>query len=312
MRRKISYSFGVLFLLFLLVTLSQVHRDIPVDRLKEAYAPAPSKFMNIAGMQVHYRDEGKGFPVILIHGMASSLHTWQGWSEILDNQYRVIRLDLPAFGLTGASAGNNYSPDTYVQVVHTLLDSLGVKECFMVGNSLGGLITWHYALAHPEQVKKIVLIDAAGYPMKIFDLARLPGASFTMRYITPRSIVEKSLHEVYGDPAKVTDEMIDRYFNLTLREGNRSAFVAFVGQVKAPDPSAIKQVKTPTLILWGEKDRWIPLEHASNFHRDIAGSQLITYPSLGHVPQEEDAALTCKDAMTFLATETDTLKLKPE
>jgi pimeloyl-ACP methyl ester carboxylesterase len=109
------------------------------------------------------------------------------------------------------------------------------------------------------------------------------------------------MHEVYGDPSKVTDSAVQRYFDLALRAGNRAAFISFVNQFQLPDTTLIKQIHTPTLIMWGEKDRWIPLAHGNSFARDIAGSKLIVYPGLGHIPMEEDAALTCKDALNFFA-----------
>jgi pimeloyl-ACP methyl ester carboxylesterase len=255
------------------------------------------------GATVHYRDEGTGYPIVLIHGMSSSLHTWQGWTDILSKQYRVIRMDLPGFGLTGPTAENIYTIPYYESFIARFLDSLGIKECYMAGNSLGGLITWNYALHHPEQVKKIVLLDAAGYPMKhppfVAALGRSKILSPVMRYITPRFIVAKSMEQVYGDPAKIRDSITERYFKLTLRAGNRAAFIAFANGFRDHDTVPIQQIKTPTLIEWGEKDRWITPEDARRFNRDIKGSQLITYPGVGHIPMEEIPAQSCADAMRF-------------
>lgn len=302
--KKALYIIGGLFLLLIILQLTQFHSDIPLKDLKAEYAPPPSKFMMMDGATIHYRDEGTGYPVVLIHGMSSSLHTWEGWTKILSKQYRVIRMDLPGFGLTGPTTDNVYTIPYYESFIARFLDSLGVKECYMVGNSLGGLITWNYALHHPQQVQKIVLLDAAGYAMKkrpfVIDLAQNKLLSATMRYITPRFIVAKSMQQVYGDPSKITDSVTERYFKMTLRAGNRAAFIAFANGVHDLDTLPIQQIKTPTLIEWGEKDQWISPDNAQKFHRDIKGSQLITYPGVGHIPMEEIPTQSCVDAMRFL------------
>ena len=304
--KKTLYIIGGLLLLLIGLQLTQFHADIPLGELKPTYAPAPSKFMMMDGATVHYRDEGSGYPVVLIHGMSSSLHTWQWWTDIMKKQYRVIRMDLPGFGLTGPTTDNVYTIPYYESFIARFLDSLGVKECYMVGNSLGGLITWNYALHHPQQVQKIILLDAAGYSMKhppfVLGLAQNKFFSTTMRYITPRFIVSKSMGQVYGDASKVTDSVTERYFKLALREGNRAAFIAFAqgANLRHMDTLAIQQIKTPALIELGEKDRWIPVEAAHKFNRDIKGSQLITYPGVGHIPMEEIPEQSCQDAMRFL------------
>jgi pimeloyl-ACP methyl ester carboxylesterase len=302
-RRYILVAIG---LILLAAFLGQFHRDIPAKRLMELYGKPPSRYMHIDGMQVHYRDEGEGFPVVLIHGMSSTLRTWDGWAEILSHQYRVIRMDLPGFGITGPNANNDYSDAYYVNFMQQFLDSLGVKQCYMVGNSLGGRIAWQYDVAHPEQVRKLVLVDAAGYPIKkpppVFSLARIKFLAPFFSYFTPRYFVEKSCNDVYGDPSKLNDTIVDMYFKMALRKGNREAFIAFVQGYKNADTTLIREVKAPTLIIWGGKDRWIPKAHAEAFHRDIADSKVIIFPHLGHIPMEEKPVETCYDVLNFFGT----------
>jgi pimeloyl-ACP methyl ester carboxylesterase len=313
MKKALYITLGILAMI-LVFNLTQYHADIPLDDLKTEYAQAPSKFMMMDGAPLHYRDEGTGFPVVLIHGMSSSLHTWQGWTEILTKQYRVIRLDLPGWGLTGPNEKNEYSIAYYESVVSRLLDSLGVKECYIAGNSLGGFITWNYALHHPQQVKKIILLDAAGYPMHappfVVNLARSKILSPMFRYITPHFIVTASMKQVYGDDSKITDSATERYFKLALRAGNRGAFISFVNQFHDYDTLPIQQISTPTLIEWGDKDRWIPLVNGQRFNRDIKGSKLVVYPGVGHIPMEEIPAQSCADALRFFAEPLDTAKVE--
>ncbi|HWB64313.1 MAG TPA: alpha/beta hydrolase, partial [Chitinophagales bacterium] len=181
--------------------------------------------------------------------------------------------------------------------------------CYMAGNSLGGFITWNYAAAHPEQVKKIILIDAAGYPFKRPPMMAALAGNKLITWLAPklssRFIVNASMRQVYGDPSKITDSVAERYYELSMRAGNRASFMAFINHFREVDTNAIKTIKAPTLIMWGEKDRWIPLVDAEKFHRDIAGSQVITYPGVGHIPMEEDANQTVADALHFFDTVND-------
>lgn len=304
--KKTALIIGIAISIILLALLSLVRFDIPVEALKAPYAPPPSKFLELNGLSVHYRDEGKGFPVVLIHGTSSSLHTWDAWTKALTQHYRVIRMDIPAFGLTGPSRERDYSPEAYVKFLEDFLRALNVSKFHLAGNSLGGLIAWNYALAYPHKVEKLVLIDAAGYPFRkmplIFRLTKIAPFAFLGKYATPRFLITKNLREVYGDDSKITDELIDRYYHLTLREGNRQAFIDRVHAHRdsASDAERIKKIAQPTLILWGKEDIWIPLEYGHRFKQDIAHSTMIVYEGVGHVPMEEIPEKTVKDVMEFL------------
>jgi pimeloyl-ACP methyl ester carboxylesterase len=283
--------------------------DRSVQELSVRWAKSPSQFLAINGMQVHLRDEGPRedpLPIVLLHGTSASLHTWDGWVSSLAGQRRVIRFDLPAFGLTGPDSNNDYSIDAYVRLVGAVVDQLGVKSFVLAGNSLGGQVAWNTALVMPQRVKKLVLIDSAGYafqPASVpigFTVARIPGLRVLMEYFLPRGVVASSVRNVYGDPRRATSELIDRYYELTLRAGNRKALAIRMDQRLSGDESTIKNLKLPTLLLWGAKDRLIPLENAKRFESDIVGSQLVVFEDLGHVPQEENAQRTVEAFMEFL------------
>jgi pimeloyl-ACP methyl ester carboxylesterase len=174
----------------------------------------------------------------------------------------------------------------------------------MAGNSLGGRITWQYAASHQQQVRKAILIDAAGYPQNkrpfIFRMAKIKPVASIFRYCTSRFLIKFNLRQVYSDESKITDSLVERYFKLSLREGNRPAFISTVNQFQDADTSVISQLKIPVLIEWGVDDMWIPFKSAEKFNRDIPGSKLIFYPHAGHVPMEELPAETVKDAIQFL------------
>lgn len=283
--------------------------DIPVDQLKARWAQPPSQFIALDGMQVHVRDEGPRDdpqPLVLIHGTSSSLHTWDGWASALRGGRRVIRFDLPGFGLTGPNAGNDYSMDAYVRFVAALLDQLGVARCVIGGNSLGGEVAWATAHAYPQRVAKLILVDAAGYRFESasvpigFRIARTPGLRRVMTYLLPPGMVERSLRNVYGDPSRVTPELIDLYTDMARRAGNRGALGVRMTQAQTGREQDIRDLKLPTLILWGGQDRLIPPAYAERFHADIAGSKLVMFEHLGHVPQEEDPASTVAALQAFL------------
>ena len=287
--------------------------DKPVEVLKARWAQSPSQFLdvNVGGiaLQVHLRDEGPRVdaePIVLLHGTSASLHTWDGWTQALIAQRRVIRFDLPAFGLTGPRADNQYTMAAYVQFVLATLDKLGVQRFVLGGNSLGGQIAWGTAHAAPQRVTKLILVDAGGYvftPKSVpigFTIAHTPGLRTLMEYTLPRGLVKSSLENVYGNPAQVTPELIDRYYELTLRAGNRKALAYRMDQGLAGNEADIKMLKLPVLILWGAKDELIPLENGWAFARDIPGSRLVVFDGLGHVPHEEDPVATVLEVKKFL------------
>ena len=287
--------------------------DRPVEALKARWAQSPSRFIPVLGMQVHVRDEGPAadpLPIVLLHGTSASLHTWNGWAAAMRSQRRVIRFDLPGFGLTGPSPDSDYSIAAYVRFVTATLDALGVSRFVLAGNSLGGEIAWETALVVPQRVERLILVDAAGYPLQSgsskisipvgFQLARLPLLRPLSQHTLPRGVVESSVREVYGDPSRVTPELVDRYFELALRQGNRRALGQRLDLVMKTQPARIAQVAVPTLILWGGRDRLLPLEFGQRFARDIAGSRLVVFELLGHVPHEEDPQTTLASVREFL------------
>lgn len=313
MRRAFKFTAVLLSMVVVLLTgfiLVNWAPDRPVDALTARWAPPPSTFLKVRGQTVHLRDEGPrddAAPIVLLHGTSSSLHTWAGWAAELAKTRRVIRFDLPGFGLTGPSVDARYTMESYVELVVGVLDALGVERVVLVGNSLGGNIAWETAVAHPARVDRLVLVDAGGYPRTSisvplgFRVAMTPGLNQLARITLPRRLVESSVRNVYGDQARVTPELVDRYFELTLREGNRASLVERFRQSKPGEHADdIKKVAAPTLILWGGQDRLIPPEHATWFHRDIARNELVVFDDLGHVPQEEDPARSLAAFVRFL------------
>jgi pimeloyl-ACP methyl ester carboxylesterase len=299
----------------LVVGFAYQQPDRTVAELKGRWTDSASQFMPIAGMQVHYKDEGPRddpMPIVLLHGTSSSLHTWDGWADALKTQRRVIRFDLPAFGLTGPSPDHNYSIENYASTVISILDKLGVEHCLLGGNSLGGYIAWATAVLYPQRIKQLVLVDASGYPFKSdsvpigFKIAQTPVLNTLMKEVLPRFLVKDSVENVFGDPTRVTPELVNRYFELTTRAGNRQALVERFKQTRPGEFSKrVSEIKIPTLILWGQRDHLIPAAIADRFHQDIATSTLVRFETLGHVPHEEDPLATVAALKDFLLVSAD-------
>ena len=303
MFRKLLRLFGWLLgsILVLLIVLGIVfyQKDQSPEEVYKKYALASSQQIAIGGVQLHYSDEGNRLdstPLLLIHGTSSSLRTWDGVTAQLKNQYRIIRFDLPGFGLTGPNPDHDYSTRYYNEVIDSLLRALQISRVIVVGNSLGGAIATQYAIYQPGKVRGLVLVDAAGLPPAKkttgaigFKLAQMPVINQLLTIITPRVLVKKSLEDAYGDIGKVTDSLTSQYFDMLTREGNRKALVDRMRQGwQVTDGNFLTKVEAPTLIVWGSKDRLIPVENAALFQQKIKNSQVHIWDNLGHVPMEED------------------------
>jgi len=271
----------------------------------DKYTNKQSRFMDLNQMMVHYRDEGEGEVILLLHGTFASLHTFDKWTSSLKNKYRVIRLDLPGFGLTGPSKNGKYTVNLYLRFLTKFLDNLGIDKCHIAGSSLGGWLAWEFTAKYPERVEKMILIAAAGYfidqklPLP-FLMARSQLLSRFMKHITPRKLVAKFVREVFGDPDKVTDELIDRYYDMLTRRGNRDAFIALANTKYEMNADKIKGIKAPALIMWGNKDAWISVKNAAAFENDLPRSKKVVYEGVGHIPMEEIPGKSVRDLHKFL------------
>jgi len=297
--RLFGWLLGSLLMLLIVMGIAFYQKDQSPEELYKKYALASSQQIAIGGVQLHYSDEGNRLdstPLLLIHGTSSSLRTWDGVTAQLKSQYRIIRFDLPGFGLTGPNPNRDYSTSYYNQVIDSLLTALHVSRVIIVGNSLGGSIATQYAIYQPAKVRGLVLVDAAGLPPAKkttgaigFKLAQMPVINRLLTIITPRELVKKSLQDAYGDTEKVTDSLTTQYFDMLTREGNRQALIDRMRQGwQVKDSNFLTKVEAPTLIVWGSNDRLIPVENAELFQQKIKNSQVHIWDNLGHVPMEED------------------------
>ena len=280
--------------------------DKPRAELEARYGRAPSAFPEVAGLRLHVRDTGPrdAHSVIMLHGLGSSLHTWEPWAEALSDRYRVIRYDLPGFGLTGADPTGDYSDARAEAVLAALMDRLGVRKASLIGNSMGGKLAWQFAADHPDRVDKLVLISPDGFASPGFEYGKepkIPAVARVLPYTLPTFLLRMNLAPAYGDPTRLTEDTVRRYRDLMLAPGVRQALLDRTAQVRLQPPEPmLRRIQAPTLLVWGEKDALIPFSNAQGYQNAMPHARLVSFPGLGHVPQEEDAARSLVPVAAFL------------
>ena len=285
--------------------------DTDPAAMRAKYGGPPSQFIDLGGgLTVHLRDTGpRDAPaIVLLHGSNADLHTWDRWAALLDKRFRVIRYDQPGHGLTGPNPTGGYGAEAFADVADRVVTKLGLNHFTLAGNSMGGGIAWHYALAHPQKLDALVLVDASGRPFPAnhslplgFRIAQTPIINRVMTIITPRSLVADTLRDSYADKKLATDAEIDRYWEMLRYPGNRLATIErFNARPDFATPVRLHALNMPVLILWGDTDRLIPTADAEWFHAAIPGSRVIIYPHTGHIPMEEVADKSAADVATFV------------
>jgi pimeloyl-ACP methyl ester carboxylesterase len=304
--RLTIYSLVVFLLLIMAVVFFRPSLITSKAEAKKELALPTSHFINWRGAELHYTDEGSGYPVLLIHGFGGSLRNFSKMADNLKGQFRVIRIDLPGFGLSDVPEMGD-KPE-YVQMYRDyltfILDTLHLDSVYVMGNSMGGGIAWIAAADHPDKVKKLVLLNSAGY-----DVANISGKLTIFKYKSvghifdrgwPMFMSESSLENCYADKVKV-DPAVWRLNNqFTNRDGNIQNMLAMARAHQFPDSNMITKVQCPTLIVWGKEDKVIPVAHAERFHRDIKNSRVIIYDPCGHTPMMERSEDLTKDFLQFV------------
>ncbi len=307
---------------FLLLRTSDTDRDAMIAKYggaDAAFAAGPG------GQRVHYRDQGKpGAPaIILLHGSNSSLHTWEPLVRRLGADYRIVTLDLPGHGLTGGAPDKNYGAGGMAAAVDIVAAKLGIERFVLGGNSMGGWVAWRYALAHPDRVDALLLLDAAGMPLRRgekapesnvgFRILKYPFGRWLATQITPRALVEQSLRGSVENQAIVDAAMVDRYWELLRFPGNREATVLRARLDREPAMAdRIGEITAPTLVLFGTEDRLINASAAQTFHERIAESEVVLLDGIGHLPMEEAPDATAEAIAGFLTRRLAAPELRPE
>lgn len=315
----IKYLTAIFLLLVIGLGLWLYQPDLPATEVDARYSNEQSKFLQLDnGTRLHYRDQGNpdGIPIVLLHGAMSSLHTWEPWVGILGADYRVITLDLPGHGLTGAVPDGDYSADAFTQAIDATVVHLQLEQFVLGGNSMGGGATWRYTLRYPDKVSHMLLVASVGASrqprpssnaQQNSPFAPLQWAWFrsVAEHINPRVLVARGLRSAYNNAPVVDDVLINRYTDLILRQGTRKAILQRAQRPRSQASTAdLSMLSQPTLILWGAHDALIPVSVGEQLRDTLADARLVVYEDLGHVPMEEAPQRTAMDVLQFLSEAT--------
>jgi pimeloyl-ACP methyl ester carboxylesterase len=280
--------------------------DLERAELEKRYVASSPQMLDVDGLKVHYKETGpQAAPALLLmHGFGSSLQAWDDWSLKLEQKYRVIRLDLPGFGLTGASPANDYSEEKDLAILTHFADKLGLEKFSIIGHSMGGKMAWTLAATQPERVQALVLMAPDGFPeAKDFGTKpyEVPAVTGLIKYFLPKYLVRKSIEPAFAEADALSDARVNRYYDMLRAPGVRAAILERSNQTIYTDPvPRLKAIKAPTLLIWGEQDQMIPSTNAKSYASVLSNSTTVLVPKLGHLLQEEQPEKGLTAVMQFL------------
>ena len=304
----IAVILGIVLLFYSMIKLDiRYPSDISKESIEAKYLLESSDFIEIDGVNIHFAIDGSGPDLLLLHANYANLIDWNPWVNLLKDHYRVIRIDIPGHGLTAADPSNDYSMQRTIFLLEGFLNAFEIQKLSIAGASLGGTIGLHYTRRNPEKVENLILVSPGALNPRIRgrnEPVKLPKTFEIIAYFTPRLITESLLRGGFGDPENVTEELIDRWYDLLLREGQRDAQIARVNQYVSGDiDQVLSEVRAPALIMWGKKNNVVPVDLAYEMKDMMKNSlriEMIIYESGGHQLVQELGIQTGKDALEYL------------
>ena len=297
----------IAFLLALSVWLAWTP-DKSEQVLLQSYSRPGTARLMVQQQPVFVQDSGpREAPVmLLLHGFGASLQAWDGWAPALEKNLRVLRIDIPGFGLSGPAVNQDYSDAADVARITALLDQLGVQQVIMAGHSMGGRIAWNLAASHPERVSQLVLLAPDGFPdpnAKSDKTYEVPALLGLMQYSLPQWALRMGgVAPAFADNSQLTPQMMQRYHDMMLAPGVRTALLERMRQTRNSDPVArLQSIQVPVLLLWGEKDAFIPASNAQDYLKAMPQAKLVTLPGVGHVLHEEAPQASVQVVRDFLS-----------
>lgn len=301
-------TFALMAALFLALSLYLAWTpDLSREALLQSYSRAGTYPVKVGEQSVFVQDSGpKDAPsLVLLHGFGASLQTWDAWVGELEKDRRVLRFDVPGFGLSGPAANNDYSDAADVARLLALLDQLGLQQVALGGHSMGGRIAWNFAVAHPERVSHLILVSPDGFPdpsstsENTYKVSPLLGL---MQFSLPAWALKMGVAPAYGDDSLLTPQVMRRYQDMLRAPGVRSAVIERMRQSRNINPVPLLQsLKMPVLLVWGEKDAFIPISNAQDYLKAIPQATLVSVPRAGHVVHEEAPMASVQAVKAFLA-----------
>ena len=275
--------------------------------LEKTYSSPKNAYVSALGVNLHYQDTGpskNAIPILFLHGFGASLQTWDTWAQALSEDYRVISVDLPGFGLTGEDPSGIYTDQRSVEVLEAFLKELQISKVVLVGNSMGGKLAWQFTARYPNQVAKLVLISPDGYASPGIEYGKkpdVPAIADLYRYFFSKTFLAMNLKPAYADPNTLNDALVNRYYDLMLAPGVRGAILARMQQTVLQDPvPSLASIKVPTLLIWGEKDAFIPISNSNDYLKVMPNAKRVSLPNIGHLPQEEQPSIGLVALKEFL------------
>ncbi len=275
--------------------------------LEKIYGSPKNAYVSALGVNLHYQDTGpskNAIPILFLHGFGASLQTWDTWAQALSEDCRVISVDLPGFGLTGEDPSGIYTDQRSVEVLEAFLKELKIPKVVLVGNSMGGKFAWQFAARYPNQVAKLVLISPDGYASPGIEYGKkpdVPAIADLYRYFFSKTFLAMNLEPAYADPNTLNDALVNRYYDLMLAPGVRGAILARMQQTVLQDPvPSLSSIQVPTLLIWGEKDAFIPISNSNDYLKVMPNAKRVSLPNIGHLPQEEQPSIGLQVLKEFL------------
>ena len=275
--------------------------------LEKTYSSPKNAYVSALGVNLHYQDTGpskNAIPILFLHGFGASLQTWDTWAQALSEDYRVISVDLPGFGLTGEDPSGIYTDQRSVEVLEAFLKELKITKVVLVGNSMGGKFAWQFAARYPNQVSKLVLISPDGYASPGIEYgkkAEVPAIAELYRYFFSKTFLAMNLEPAYANPGTLNDALVNRYYDLMLAPGVRGAILARMQQTVLQNPvPSLASIQVPTLLIWGEKDAFIPISNSNDYLKVMPNAKRVSLPNIGHLPQEEQPSIGLQVLKEFL------------
>ena len=293
--------------LILLAALYLWTPDKSKAELEKIYGSPKNAYVSALGVNLHYQDTGpskNAIPILFLHGFGASLQTWDTWAQALSEDCRVISVDLPGFGLTGEDPSGIYTDQRSVEVLEAFLKELKIPKVVLVGNSMGGKFAWQFAARYPNQVAKLVLISPDGYASPGIEYGKkpdVPAIADLYRYFFSKTFLAMNLEPAYADPNTLNDALVNRYYDLMLAPGVRGAILGRMQQTVLQDPvPSLASIQVPTLLIWGEKDAFIPISNSNDYLKVMPNAKRVSLPNIGHLPQEEQPSIGLAALKEFL------------
>ena len=318
--KKILKWLGIFIISILAIIIySGIYFDISREELETKYATGSSQFFELSdSSRIHFRDEGKSEKpvIVLLHGFNGSLFNFERLVPLLADDFRLISIDLPGFGLTGATVSGNYTTEGFMYVITKLIEELRIEKFSIAGNSMGGGVAWRYALENPQKVENLILLASSGVGTKedrerfkereknqsiAWRLLDSGALKKFLHYYTPKFFATEALKRSVFDQKFANYEHAMQFHDLVLLEGSRNAILSMTmgGRRAMYGPEALSEIVAPTLVIHGEEDNIINVKRSFIFEENINNVKLKIYPGIGHLPMYEDPVRTASDIKEF-------------